>query len=95
MAIKNIFICDRCGKDQEGGQQMWHVGAFIESYTYGSKEISKPRDSQLWCRACCVKTGFIFRDKPENDGSVSPIPEPTLEQKLRELIGEIVREEMV
>lgn len=94
MAIEMIYICDRCDKKQSSSEQMWHVGAYIESYTYGSAEISKPKDSQLWCRACCVKTGFIFRDKPEPDGSVSPVPEPTLEQKLRQIIGQIVAEEL-
>lgn len=94
MAIKNIFICDRCGKEQESSEQMWHVGAYIQSYTYGSKEISKPSDSQLWCRSCCVATGFMFRDKPESDGSISPVPEPTLEQKLRQIIGQIVAEDL-
>ena len=93
--IRNIFICDRCAKEQESGNQMWYVGAYIDSYSYGSKEISKPRDSQLWCRSCCVLTGFIFRAKPEAaaDGAVSPIPEPSLESKLREIIREVISEE--
>lgn len=92
--IKNIFICDRCSKEQESGQQMWWVGAYIDSYNYGRGEVSKPSETKLWCRACCVTTGFMFRPKPEPDGSVSPNPEPTLEQKLREIIGQIALEEV-
>jgi hypothetical protein len=90
--IKNIFICDRCKKEHESGEQMWTVGAYIESYTYGRREVCKPSEAQLWCRSCCVVTGFVFRAKPEADGSVSPIPEPTLEQKLRQIIEQIAAE---
>lgn len=92
--IKNIFICDRCGEEQEnGGRQMWYVGAYIGSYEYGSKEVSKPSDSQLWCRRCVIETGFMVRTK-EGDVAITPTPEPTLEDKLRHFIAEIVHEEI-
>jgi hypothetical protein len=95
MGIKNISICDRCSKEQESSEQMWWVGTHISSYSYGSKgnEYALPLDKQLWCRSCAINTGFMVRTKPEN-GAVTPTPEPTLEDKLRQVIGQIVQEEM-
>lgn len=86
--IVTTYTCDKCGREQTESKQMWEIGISArESTIKFNKWVATPKESVLWCRSCVVKLGLL--PSAENDPP-KPVPTPTFEDMLRE----IIREEM-
>ena len=87
--IITTYQCDRCGTKEAKPDQMWRVGVLcyhVDSqpgplYTF---------PAQLWCRPCADLYQLISPPKVVPD-NVTPVV--TLEDKLREIVREIVQED--
>ena len=85
--ITTVYKCDRCGAEQFTEKQMWDVGIY-------TKHLFDPvqlRSSRLWCRACCDVFQLILPPMPNVD---PPVVEITLEEKIREFLRGMIREEV-
>ncbi len=93
MSVITKYVCDKCGHSKATSIQMWNVGIVCETYSSGT-----PRNNMLykhlWCRRCLVKAHILSSSDAERDRLKIPIPEtpPTFEEMLRDLIGDIVQE---
>ncbi|MFH1235814.1 MAG: hypothetical protein V1685_02645 [Parcubacteria group bacterium] len=85
--IKTEYICDRCGKVQETSDQFWYVRVSVShvrtpvtvGYTAHTKEAT-------WCRACVE----VIKMLPTENKLIAAMPEPTLEDMIREICREEV-----
>ena len=89
---KTILTCDRC---KEVVDNLHDVGAGLRVQRYGS--YTSPGNlmevTQLtaeWCTSCCIEMHIVKPGK-ESDAIPSVTP-PTLEDMIREIIREEVRE---
>lgn len=86
MSRREFFKCDRCGHecwrdDKENFRHLFSVKLVInEGTTFRQAE---------WCERCCAEIGWCQRP------NVKAIqPEPTLEDLIRDLIQNLIREEI-
>lgn len=85
MAIVTTYACDRCGHQQNSGEQMWDIGVGIQP-TAQYKPIEYLKGKSLWCRACVV--GVLGLLPKNNDDPPPPSPAPTLEDMIRQIVRE-------
>ena len=88
--ITTTYKCDRCGHEQPTHSQMWNVGVACDHWNGRS---AFPRSVAMWCRAC-VDALCLINEPPPPKAGEPPVVEPSLEDKLREIIRTIVQEEM-
>lgn len=89
MSVKTIYTCDKCNKEQETKEQFWSVGVVAnhnherktsEGYTTYVADMS-----MQVCRSCLESFG-IYVMKKKDVVVTEPIPEPTLEDRIKELV---------
>jgi hypothetical protein len=89
---ETILKCDNCGEKVENLVEVG-AGARQQSYSYNYGHL--PITHQLyqhtaeWCNTCCIKWGIL---KPVDITTKSTVPEPTLEDFLREIIREEIEQ---
>lgn len=85
MAIKTIYICEKCGQEQLSAEQFWTVGvqAYHHGYSVGKYDFVEGKKLQV-CRRCLESFGIHV--KQQNDQESQPVP-PTLEDLIAEIIA--------
>ena len=85
---KNVsYTCDRCNHTQDTEEQMWETGVLLR-HTGSRQHYSinfTPQFEQLWCRKCVESIGLLAPPKSERK---EPIPSPTLEDMIRDIVSE-------
>lgn len=89
MSVKTIYTCDKCKGEQETDDQFWSVGVVARA-DYNKKldtgyTTYVSNMSMQVCRPCLESFG-IHVTKKKDTVSPSNIPEPTLEDRIRELV---------
>ena len=85
MAVKTQYICDRCGHSQENNNQMWD----FEMNLYNSESRSRGKHrctTVMWCRTCVEHFGWLPRNPEKQKENPLPIPTPSLEDLIREIV---------
>lgn len=78
--VITIYKCDKCGKQQNESNQMWHVQLRVVYYE-ASGDYETPKLQSLWCRTCLDEAGLTpSKRKPEE---LKPV---TLEDMVREIV---------
>ncbi len=96
MSSKTIYTCDRCGKEKQDDPQ------FLRRLSVERPDawrLSEPKGfidvpvAVQWCQECYFALGLIkpFSGHPEIPNNP---PSPTMEELLREMLRDIVREEV-
>ena len=85
MAIKTIYICEKCGHEQLTADQFWTVGiqANHHGYAVGFYDFVEGKKMQV-CRPCLESFGIHVSKKVEQDTKPAP---PTLEELIAEIIA--------
>lgn len=85
MGIVTTYVCDRCQKSNEDGEQMWEIGLALRHHGFTNYHTTHDiHHKGLWCRPCCVEVGILapFIIDPEWKQ-----PDPiTLEDLVREIV---------
>lgn len=88
---KTILTCDKCNKEVD---KLTEVGAGVREYYYGSHisgaKYTLYQHTAEWCDSCCIEWGVLKLN--ENADVKSITPEPTLEDFLREIIREEIKQ---
>lgn len=87
MAIKTTYTCDRCGHEQDNDDQMLEIGIVYRHLRFSFSP--HPGKNALWCRKCTDEVGITPVQKTADP---QPPPRLTLEDLIRELIREEVRD---
>lgn len=92
MAIKTIYICEKCGHEQLSSDQFWTVGvqAYHHNYSVGPREFVEGKKIQL-CRPCLESFGIYVQQR--KDPEVQPVT-PTLEELIAEIIARCTSSEV-
>lgn len=99
MAIVVTHTCDRCGHAQhafhsgggDGPRVMRDIRLIVSQGSSAGNSVYDDRFNALWCQECIDETGVARRLKPgQKQSEATPDPEPTFEERLRELIREEV-----
>lgn len=88
MGIIVNHVCDKCGHEQETGDQMWYLHVGISSESFAAQ--CTPSVKEYWCRECIQKLGLLMPHILNASKEEVEPPKFTLE----ELIREIVQDEM-
>jgi hypothetical protein len=102
MSQRIIYKCDRCGATAETTEEknilkLQNVAVGIQNYSYGSYGTSyhffsdNLQRQQQWCMKCCEEVGFT---RPRKEEQQEAPPKPTLEELIREFLGQIVEEHL-
>lgn len=86
--ITTIYKCDKCGHEQDTGNQMWYIGVTINHH--GTHSQSNPQKDlhQLWCRTCVEDVGLLpFGTRPK---PVVPVSIPSLEDMIRQIAQDAI-----
>ena len=94
MAREVKYVCDRCSHEQKDDQQMWQIGIILHHSDHHLHNFptSDIKGKQLWCRKCVESISLL--DPPPEAKEHVPLPPLSLEEQLRSILGEIVREEI-
>jgi len=83
------YYCDRCKKEVERGM-LTSVKMELDPYSsYKTKRFDKVYQSHDLCADCTVTLGFVLK-RPDEKKEV--IVEPTIPEKLYDLIADMIRE---
>ena len=82
MAVKHIYICDKCGHEQSDTNQFWTVGVTANHATCPKEEFVDGKFMQV-CRPCLESFGIHVRHKQKDE---TPPPIPTVEDLIRDLV---------
>jgi len=89
--IVTTYTCDKCGHSQEKKDQMWDIGVSLTHLDspYSATRTLNPK--KLWCRDCVEGIGLLV---PSPSLKKPPPPPATLEDIVRDLLREMILEEM-
>lgn len=91
MPIETKYVCDKCEKSQETGEQMWDVSISCEAVSTYRSGYHAPNKYQkvMWCRKCVdemrVMTPLLRADQPAEP--------PTLEGIIQEIVRQTLAAE--
>ena len=86
MATKMVYTCDKCGSEQNHGDQFWTVGVTATMSIYaGDQRVDK--FSMQVCRPCLESLGIHVRTETKEKPDHNP---PTLEDLIREIVEQTV-----
>lgn len=91
MSVKTVYICDRCGIEQDTPTQFWKVKVFVDSYQYSKpKSQWEPGRHEVdWCRKCVEDMHLL--PKPKDEARELP-KAPTIEELVVDIASEAARE---
>jgi hypothetical protein len=100
MSIETKYKCDRCGWEQASDgfhgvtechdRQIWTIAVVYVGTVRTIQGYSQSTAKQAhWCRNCMDEFGGIFIKKQKDPPK---IPDPTIDDYIREIIREEVRE---
>lgn len=87
MTVKTIYICDKCGSEQDSSKQFWTVGVTatcsIHPDPHGYRRFVEDKYLQV-CRPCLESFGIHVQTRPEHKDNPPQIP--TIEELIREIV---------
>jgi hypothetical protein len=81
MTITTIYTCDRCAASQTTSERFWKVGVSWAPYNYPFPAPHQEDQMQV-CQKCAAELGLV----PQNPKPAVPLPIPSLEDLIREII---------
>jgi len=94
VSVTTIYTCDRCGTEQNSSQNFWVIGIAAHHSVYKSlteREFIRDMSMQV-CRPCLEHFGVHVISRPDPKSEAKE--EPTLEQRIVDLIADIARREV-
>lgn len=83
MTVRTLYICDRCGNEQDKAAQFWTVGVTANCGELRMSTYFVPGKYIQVCRPCLDNMGVLVKEKPKDQESPQP---PTVEDLVREII---------
>ncbi len=105
MSHRDIYVCDRCGHEQNDVTNMFAVSLAVDRKkarrTNHANGTLSPRHPKAWgayyadiCGKCALELGIAEPKKAPPEEKEAPVPEPTVEDLLRELVLRVAPEVM-
>ena len=91
MAQTTTYTCDRCKNSAiDDPRFLVHVRVDCgDPYSQSGYSPAKTA-GQMWCADCLVSMGLIWPSNIGRDNATAPIPPPTLEEVIRDIIRDEV-----
>lgn len=88
--ITTTYKCDKCGHTQDTDLNMWTLS--IHTTCVNPYNPPFAARSVLWCRSCVLPTQLIYTRDGHDDAEGKPIPEPSFEELLKDLLRPMIEE---
>ncbi len=99
MAIRTLYACDHCKKEQDNSEDMYGVAILVTDdprklciggYGYSTMTMrsNEVHHGSMWCKVCIQRVGLAFVPSPKAPG----ITPPSLEDMIREIATETALE---